>query len=107
MMNTDDYQRERLIQRVLDAHHYVPGKTVDRRIIGAMARDLRAEFDSAGARWDEIAHFAARFLASWREHPKLSDVEIAMTESVFRDAFGLNTVGGAAAETNDSERGRK
>ena len=104
MMNTDDYQRERLIQRVLDAHHYVPGKTVERRIIGAMARDLRAEFDSAGARWDEIAHFAARFLASWREHPKLSDVEIAMTESVFRDAFGLSTAGGAPAETKHSDR---
>jgi hypothetical protein len=89
MMKLDSYQREALIQQVLDAHHFVPGKTVDRRLIRAMAADLRAAFERAGARWDEVAQFAVLFLENWRRHPRLSAEEISMTEKAFRDGFGL------------------
>ena len=92
MMHVDDYERESFIQRIFDAHEYVPGKTVHPMSIRAMAVDLRTEFERAGARWDEIAHFAGRFLASWRQHPKLSTDEIATTEKAFREGFGLDDV---------------
>ena len=94
MMHVDDYERESFIQRIFDAHEYVPGKTVHPARIRAMAVDLRTAFECAGARWDELGQFAGSFLLSWRRHPTLSEEEIAVTEKAFREGFGLLAAGG-------------
>ena len=93
---TED-QRTAIIQRVFNAHRFVRGKTVDPRIIRAIAADLRTEFDQVGARWDEIAQFAASFLADWRAHPKLTREQSARGVNAFLDGYRLVGVEGQAS----------
>ena len=86
---TDD-EREALIQRVFDAHGFVPGKTTHPTVIREIGANLRAEFDRAGARWDEIGQFAARFIHDWRRHPNLTSDQCLRTCQAFCDGYGLD-----------------
>jgi len=85
-----DEEREKLIERVFGAHRFVPGKTVDHRIIRAIAADMRAEFKRVGARWDEVGQFATTFIDSWRTHPHLTTEQFELGVKAFREGFGLD-----------------